>query len=389
MTRDSSRRDFLKATGAAGTVVGLAGCSNPFGGSSYRTAIGMPTPQSGPLAPAGTAGLRGAQIAANEINENRDEPIELVKQDGQASPEEARSVTQSMIDDDVPVITGTFSSDVSNALSDLVENEGVPFMTAISVDPGITSESDDYTFRLTGDTIQKLTGLAQFFQDQGVGSVGIIGADYSMGRSAVEFMTNNASEYGFSVEYDSLVPLSTNNFVPEFRNVDVESLDAMFFPFPGGNGPTLIEQARNQGVFEAVNIVAGHDSYGMELYKSALGEQIVDTHNWGVDLTSDRAQSATQAMLDEYDVRMDALSLPNYDAVHMIAEAMDSAGSNEPGAIRDELANMTYEAASGWSVQFNEAGDNSQYRMLVSKWVQEDGSLRNRVQYTSDIIARR
>ncbi|WP_254533105.1 ABC transporter substrate-binding protein [Natrinema gelatinilyticum] len=387
MRTRTNRRVYLKRAAVTGALVSVAGCTNPLSGTSYKAAIGLPTPQSGPLAPSGTAGLRGAEVAIEEVNAERDDPIELVDQDGQASPEEARSVVQTMIDDDIPVITGTFSSDVSNAVSELAEQEQVPFMTAISVDPGITSDQDDYTFRLTGDTNQKLTGVAQFLQSQDVGSIGIIGADYSMGRSAVEFMNGNASEYGFSVEHEALVPISTNNFVPEFRNVDTEATDAMFFPFPGGNGPTLIEQARSQGVFDQVDLVIGHDSYGTEMYKSALGEDISGIHNWGVDLSNDRATSATETMQEKFDVPMDALSLPNYDAVHMIAEAMESADSLEPQAIRDELAGMSYSAASGWDVSFSEAGDNKEYRMLVNEWVQQGDSIRNEVQFTSDVIS--
>lgn len=382
----ANRRAFLKAT-ATGALAGLAGCTGLFGETSYKPAIGLPTPQSGPLAPSGKSGLRGAEIAIEEINADRDEPIELVKKDGQASPEEARSVVQTMIGDDVPVVTGTFSSDVSNALSELVEGEKIPFLTAISVAPAITDSDDDYTFRMTGDTKQKLSGMGQFFADQDVSGVGIVGADYSMGRSAVEFMNANESTYGFTVEHEALVPLSTNNFVPELRKVDTDRIDAMFFPFPGGNGPTLIEQAREQGVFEAVDIVSGHDSYGTQLYRGALGEQILDVHNWGVDLSNDRAKQASAKLEEKHGVPMDALSLPNYDAVHMIASAMDSAGSFEPQAIRDELASMEYDSASGWGVKFDEAGDNTQYQMLVSKWTNENGDLRNVEQYRSDVVS--
>jgi branched-chain amino acid transport system substrate-binding protein len=385
MAPEIDRRAVLRGTAAAGALSALAGCTSAFGGNDSRRAIGLPTPQSGPLAPSGTAGLRGADVAAAEVAEDAAE-VELVERDGQASPEEARSVVQEMIDDGVPVITGTFSSDVSNAVSDLVEREEVPFVTAISVDPAITGPDDEYTFRLTGNTTQKLTGVAQFFADQGIEGVGILGADYSMGRSAVEFMNDNAGDYGLTVEHEALVPLTTNNFVPEFENVNTDAIDAMFFPFPGGNGPTLIEQAREQGIFEAVDIVIGHDSYGTELYKQALGDGIADVYNWGVDLSNDRSQAASEAMREEFDVPMDALSLPNYDAIHTIAGAMEEAGSTAPGDVRDALAEMEYEAASGWPVRFDESGDNEAYQMLVNRWEETDDGLQNVVQYTSDVI---
>lgn len=382
----NNRRTFLKAMSGTAAVSALAGCAGQLSSTDARAAIGLPTPQSGPLASAGKAGLRGARVAAEEANADRDEAVELVEKDGQGSPAEARRVVQEMIDDGVSVITGTFSSDVSNAVSDLAESEEVPFVTAISVDPAITDQGDDYTFRLTGDTHQKLTGLSQFFAERNVESLGIVGADYSMGRSAVEFMTQNAGEYGFSVEHSSLVPLTTNNFAPELEKLDPASLDALFLPFPGGNGPTLVEQARQRGVFDEVEFVVGHDSYGSQLYRQALGEKIRGVHNWGVDLSNQRAKRASKTMREEYGVPMDALSLPNYDAVHAILAAVEEGGSFAPQDVRDGLASIEYDAAAGWPVAFTESGDNRSYRMLVSQWQASDDGLRNVVQFESDVV---
>lgn len=386
MVINNGRRTFLKAMPAVGSISALAGCAGSLSTNEYEPAIGMPTPQSGPLASAGKAGLRGARVAAEEANADRDERVDLVEKDGQGSPAEARRVVQQMIDDGVPVITGTFSSDVSNALSDLAESEEVPFVTAISVDPAITDESDDYTFRLTGDTDQKLAGLSQFLAERNVEGLGIVGADYSMGRSAVEFMTENAGEYGFSVEHSSLVPLTTNNFAPELEKLDTAALDALFLPFPGGNGPTLVEQARQRGVLDEVELVVGHDSYGSQLYRQALGEKIRGVHNWGVDLSNERAKQASKTMQDEYGVPMDALSLPNYDAVHAILDAVEEGGSFAPQDVRDGLANVEYDAAAGWPVEFTESGDNRTYRMLVSQWQQSGDGLRNVLQFESDVV---
>ncbi len=38
---------------------------------------------------------------------------------------------------------------------------------------------------------------------------------------------------------------------------------------------------REQDIFEEVDIVIGHDSYGMEAYRDALGDNLVDMYNWG------------------------------------------------------------------------------------------------------------
>ncbi|TYT63771.1 ABC transporter substrate-binding protein [Natrialba swarupiae] len=379
-----NRRHVIQATALAG-VGTIAGCMGGFD-DEYQRTIGMPTPQSGPLATDGEAGLRASDVAIAEINEELDEEITLEQQDGEANPEIALGVARDLNDEGVPAITGTFSSDVSMALSDFAENEEIPFMTAISVDPEIVEPGDDYTFRMTGNTTQKLRGMSEFLEQEDVSGIGVIAADYAMGRSAVEFMEQEAGDYGMDLVSDAVVPMATDDFTPELQGIDTDEIDALFCPFPGGNGPTLVRQMREQDIFEEVDIVIGHDSYGMEAYRDALGDNLVDMYNWGVDLENERARQASERMQEEFGVRMDALSLPNYDAVHMLAQVIDEQDSLDPQSVRDGLAEIEYESASGWDVSFDENGDNEAFQMIVSRWEQDGDEMRNVVQYTSDVV---
>lgn len=382
------RRSFLGGVVGSGALATVSGCLGSLRGSDgYRSAIGLPMPETGPLATAGRSGRRGVQIAFDEINEDRDEPITSVIEDGQGSPETAMQVSRNMLGDDIPVLTGTFSSDVSSAISTLAEQEQVPFMTAISGAPEIISEDDDYTFRMTGNDIQKVRGVGRFLEAQGdVSGVGIIAADYSMGRASLDVMKEYAETWGLTVEYESLVPLGTDDFVSELQRIDTTAIEALFYPFPGVNGPTLISQTRQQGLFDEVSYVIGNDSYGSEAYKEALGADIAGVYNWGVDLQNERSQRASRRSRDRYDVPMDTLSLPNYDAVHLLREVIDEAETVDPEAIRDVLADTTYETASGWSVEFDESGENQAFNMIVSQWQETDDGLRNEVVHTTDVI---
>jgi branched-chain amino acid transport system substrate-binding protein len=380
------RREFVAAAAATAGIAGLAGCTGG-GGSTAARQIGLPTPQSGPLAPSGTAGVRGARVAIEEANESLDEPIELEFKDGQASPETARSVVQEMLDADVPVVTGTFSSDVSNALSEFAEREEFPFMTAVSGDAEITSPEDDWTFRMSANTYQQLKATMEFFNEMETTKIAILAADYSFGRSVLEYMGDHASDFGLEMVHDSLIPLSTNNFVPELRQVDTDEVEAVLYPFPGGNSPTLIKQSREQGFFEDLDVVMGFNAHASEVYKQSLGSAIEGLYTWSVDLENQRAQAASERMMERFDVPMDALSLPNYDAVHLIVDAMESADSFDRQGIRDAIADTDYETASGYPVQFNDAGDNTQYRMVVGRWQQEGDRIRNVPQYTTDTLS--
>ncbi|RQG86708.1 amino acid ABC transporter substrate-binding protein [Natrarchaeobius halalkaliphilus] len=384
MTNNSTRRRFVISTGALGAAA-IAGC---VGDDEVQRAIGAATPQSGPLEPDGTAGIRGMEVAIEELTEELDEPIELQATDGEAAPDRAVSVARNMYDNNIPVITGTFSSDVSNVLSDLAEDEEVPFITSISVDPEIINEDDEYTFRMTGDTTQKLKGMAEFLEEEGVSGIAVIAADYSMGESSIEFFEERAEEYGMELVHSAEVPMETDNFVPEIGDLDTDEIDALFYPFPGGTAPTLISQTREQGLFDEVDIVIGHDSYGTETFYESLGDDLQDMYFWGVDLENEQAQQANERMQEMFDVRMDPLSLPYYDTIHLIAEVMGEQGSVDPQDIRNGLADIEYETASGWDVRFDQNGNNTEFQMIVGQWQEDDdGELAPNVEYTSHVVS--
>ncbi|WP_082146801.1 ABC transporter substrate-binding protein [Halostagnicola sp. A56] len=297
--RYGSRRRFVEAAAFA-SVSALAGCiGGAFNESEYERAIGMPSPQSGPLATNGERALQAAEIAIGDFADDASEEVMLEKQDGEGDPEAAITVTRDLLDNGVPAVTGTFSSDVSTALSNHAESEEVPFMTAISVAAEVVESGNEYTFRMTGNLEQKMTGMVEFLNQQDVSGISVIAADYSMGRSAVDFLDQQASNYDMELVSDAVVPMSTNDFVPELQSINTDGIDAIFCPFPGGNGPTLVQQMREQNMFEEVDIVIGHDSYGTEAFREALGEDIVDIYNWGVDLRNERAQQASEQMQDE------------------------------------------------------------------------------------------
>ncbi len=119
------------------------------------------------------------------------------------------------------------------ALSDFAENEEIPFMTAISVDPEIVEPGDDYTFRMTGNTTQKLRGMSEFLEQEDVSGIGVIAADYAMGRSAVEFMEQEAGDYGMDLVSDAVVPMATDDFTRSYRNRHRRDRRTLC-PFPGG-----------------------------------------------------------------------------------------------------------------------------------------------------------
>ncbi len=165
-TNSIGRRSFIRAAGAS-TALGLvAGCSgdgggggenhNGGGGISETVTIGHLAPLNNPL---GVGSKRSAEMAVAEINDDggiADQTVELVTKDTRASPSEARTVAGELVrQEEVDAIVGTFSSEVTQSIMDLVSEFNTPFLVTGSAAPSTVTEfvASDYeryknTFRV-------------------------------------------------------------------------------------------------------------------------------------------------------------------------------------------------------------------------------------------------
>jgi branched-chain amino acid transport system substrate-binding protein len=103
--------------------------------------IGALYPVSGPLALLGTENLNGARIAVEMINEKggiAGNKIELVTGDA-STPDKAQSEAERLASlENLKVITGTYSSGLSYAASQVVERKGGIYWETGGISDGLT-----------------------------------------------------------------------------------------------------------------------------------------------------------------------------------------------------------------------------------------------------------
>ena len=139
-----SRRGFcLAATAAIGLPTMFSRSALAAARAEDGTVrLGIVTPMSGPNARYGAFSLRGAQLAAKEINGaggvgNRQ--VKILSADSQGTPVEGVSATRRLIDQDqVDFLIGDVSSSVTLAMQPVVEDAGVLLLNAASSNPKIT-----------------------------------------------------------------------------------------------------------------------------------------------------------------------------------------------------------------------------------------------------------
>lgn len=357
-------------------ISGVAGCVGS--GGDWQRTIGVATPLTGALGALGEKIEIGARIAQEQTGSD----VELVVKDNGGTVEDSRSVVSDMIDDGVPAIMGTISSDVALSLREMMEEEETLHLTPMAGAPEITQSGTDYTFRYPAAELEQAAlGILAYFREQDVSDAAVIGADYSYPRTMVNLLKKHASDV--SISEVSYVPLGTDNFQPELDGL--EDVDALFLPYPGANGVVLIQQIHEQGLFED-KVVLGDYSYGIYAYPRSLEEQVDGLEHWGIDFGTSTAQEVDQTIQNEYDSRADVYHLIGYDAARSLMETIDQVEDPNPTTIQEEYRSTDYTGATGMTAGFNERGLNEQFQFMVNRWNSNEGEYSSDTVFKSDPI---
>lgn len=362
----------------------LAGCTGAFSNDSeWDEKIGVIMPQTGPLAGIGSQAEQAVEIAFDHVNERLDLDLSFEIADSQGDVEEARNAARTLTEDGAPVLAGMVSSDSALAIRDISEEEEIPILNAYANNDEVTQEGTDYTYRYIGNSTQEMKGTMEFWENEGVSNVALIAADYSFGRSVGSAMEALADDFGQTVDNISYLPVSTNNFSPELRDLEQDELDAIFIAFPGENGPVLVQQLAEEGFLEDT-IVTGNYSYSTNVMIQVVGDQLPGLTAWGVDKTA--ASDLQSAFSERFDTRMDSLHALPYETFTVVAEAMEAADSITPSSLNESIRNIEHEGTVGIPAEFGEQGHNVGYQQLITEWQNSDGNLDDPVVYESGTL---
>lgn len=387
-----SRRTFLEAAGlgAAGAAAGAATLGFPavLRAQAKTFKIGVVHPVTGPLAEPGQACRLGAQMATDAINAAGGirslggARLELVLGDTQTKPDVGRTEAERVVNQGAQMLLGSFDSGSTAAMVPVAQQKRVPFLVDIAAADPITAnvakavkegqQKVQYVYRNfpTGSTFGRraVQYFTEIFKEAGVSPKRVVlmycndlfGQNSAKGFQAAHAAAKPGWEIvdvipwpeppsDLSTEVsrakaakpDIIAPItrpaSAQLLLPEIRKQRVESMGVVS---PGG-----------PGLYEAGQIAA---------LKEDL-EHVMASVPW-----PNFKNAKTKALAEEYLKRsggktFDTNSGYSYDAMFLVADALERAKSTDPDAIVEALRKTNYTAGLmqyGGPITFNEIGDN-------------------------------
>jgi len=348
-------------------LIPAAACGGKTEEQAETIKIGVVLELSGDLGPMGGRMLDGARLAVDEINAAGGvlgKQVELVEEDGKTDPAAGLDRVKKLIEiDGVQVIIGPMISGTSKLAIPLAKEYEVPLIT-MSATAFELSEMDgtEWFFRtcLLDDAQGRV--LADVVYDGGYTRLATIVLNNLYGKGVQSALVEALEEKGWTgevvaeVEYDE----AKKDYLTELGQIRDSDPDVVLLVSYADDGIIIFKQALEMGL-DNIAWLGCDGNYGSGLFKEPQSAEFMEKAIVAGTRTVGFGTNYDQFVTDytaKYGEAPEIYCDTTYDAVWAAAKAIEAAGVYDGAAIRDALATLSFEGASG-PISFDAKGDRS------------------------------
>ena len=334
------RRTMLAAAGVL--VAGAALAQAPVQAPVQLGAIEILT---GPNAAYGTAIRAGLELALEEIHGRGGvlggRRVNLIVEDSAGNKDQAINAARKLIGRDrVVAIIGPTLSNEMFAVGPVANARRVPLMGTSTTANGIT-EIGPYVFRTSLPEADVIPVTLRAAQARGVKTIALMYAnDDAFSKSGFDVMKAAAEKAGLTIVTIEAFGSKDTDFSAQLTKVralkpDAVGISALVEPVSG-----VLLQARQLGFGRETLFVGGNGSNSPKLGEIAgqAADGLIVGSPWFVGKT-DEANARFVAAFQAKNSRLpDQFAAQAYDAMYIMADALNRAGEADSGKLRDALA---------------------------------------------------
>jgi len=353
----------IRALFVALTVVAALAAPAP---AQEAVKVGVIQPLSGSVAASGNYVRMGAEIGRDWINAKGGvlgRKVELLIEDNKSDPKEAATAAEKLIvRDKVPVIVGAWGSSMTLAAMPKLEEYGVPMIVETSSASTITKRGNPWVFRISPPSEMEALGLEKYMKDLGIKQADFLAVNTDWGRGAVGAFGDLLKRSGAQVGTAEFMEQAATDMNAQITKVKAGGADTLFLTTSVEQITLVLKQAQEQRLVRKV-ITTGGSSSPSQLIKQA-GAAAEGTYHilfflpWFPEAMPDG--KLAKAFVDEWNKRghpFDGLTegFRGHDGVVTAAEAIKTAGSPDPKAVRDALWKVNLMGVNG-PIKFEKDG---------------------------------
>ena len=323
--------------------------------------IGVINMLTGPFAEGGSFQVNGLQLALEDVNKAGGilgHPVELRTEDNASTnPGTVLAFSKLFTDPAIKAIVGPIASTQIQAASPAIAKAGIPTMIG-GTDPSLTRVNNKWVFRARPNDLYSSKVIADF----GVNTLklkkwAIVHATDAFGQGGAKALTEALQALGVTPILDQGYTSNTQDFAPIVLAIKKSGAEVLgtYMTVPADQA-IFAKQLRQLGV----NIQwVGSPTTAAVTTRNLAGEALYGSYavaDFNAE-ANEAAREFTKRYRERFGIYPDNFASWSYDALHILALAMNNANSTEPEAVRKAiLAIKGYQGLEG-TYEFDARGD--------------------------------
>ena len=377
-------REMAKLGAVVAAVLLAGGCGKQAqpaagGDGAEVVRIGQASPLTGPIAHLGKDVEQGARLAIDDINAAGVEiggkkiRFELVSEDDQGDPKMGAQVAQRLVDAGVVGVVGHLNSGTTMPASRLYADAGLPQLSPSATNPDFTRQGFKTTYRLIANDVQQGIALGRFAVDVlKARTVAVVDDRTAYGQGLADEFEKAVRRQGATVVKREFTTSNATDFGAILTSIKAAQPDVVFYGGMDAQAGPMARQMKRLGIHARL---LGGDSVQTPEFIRLAGDAADGVYSSACGVPRDRMPGFTDfntRYKARFNTEVQVYSPYEYDAVHVLVDAMKRAGSTDPKVFLPEIAKTDYHGVTG-RVSFDPQGDIRDgavtfYQVRNGKW---------------------
>ncbi len=328
--------------------------------------IGHVGPTSGAIAHLGKDNENGARMAVDELNaakltiDGQPAKFELLAEDDAADPKQGTAAAQKLVDAKVNGVIGHLNSGTTIPASQLYNAAGIPQISPSATNPKYTRQGYNNVFRVVADDVHLGGTLGKYaVETLKAKNVAVIDDRTAYGQGVADEFEKGVTAAGGKVVGREFTNDKATDFNAILTTLKAKKPEVVFFGGMDAVAGPMIRQMKQLGI--KAKFMGGDGICTSELPKLA-GDTLADDTVFCAEAGG--VEGDDKAAMDKFrtdfkakfnaDVQVYAPYV--YDAVHVMAKAMQAANSADPAKYLPSLKTIEHKGVTG-KIAFDEKGD--------------------------------
>jgi len=287
---------------------------------------------------------RGVELGAKDINAKGGvlgKPIQLIIEDDQNKPDVSAAKARKLVEDGVVAFISNTGSPATQQAETVSLETKTPQLTPANSADTLTTQLDNPYFFQTGPLASiQLATLMAYTKSRGFKTVAIVRDNSALSQSFADSFRQGLDKAGIKVALEEVIPQGATSAVANLQRVRAEKVDAILEA--GVLGPEMLQFFRAYQQLGMKEPVLGSYNLSLPAYLTMAkdlmeGVAFVDAF----DAERPEAQAFLEAYRKEYGESPSNTVAFGWDGIHLLAQAIEKAGSLDKEKIRAALASTT------------------------------------------------